>query len=348
MLFVNDAEVVTLPDTNQSKQFWIKSKEEIQQKNDYVCIRKYESESKFLFNDNGVRLRPSIQTVPYKVIVNSTRGQETWIYAEDRSKNKSEKWNYKPSHLFVSDEVQLDPQVEAEKVFIMSILGGAAKAGCYIFDPLQEASEKAAKMGGDELDVRFLIYKDPDLTEDDLILVSQAWGLNDAEKVDPTILRNRLYDTVTASEKNISTTTRGYKQFVTDVRNMRTPKLRERVEDRAIINKAVVDKLVRFDKNDRRWYYTSGGDYICQVKSDMLDRKVDILLEHFHRKSDEFDSLKIEVWGDKLKPVYSVADIDKMNTDKELRTAAKNMGVKLPINIKPENARKILHESLVS
>lgn len=348
-LFVNDHEVVLSNTEDPAVKFYLQHKDKIQEKTDFVCIRKYVANSKYLYDDSGSPLRPNIQTVPLKWSYRSKeRGQETWVYAEERSKNKNERWTYKPTHLFVADELQLDPYGDVEKVFILTVIGDVGRCGCYVFDPIVEAKKKAAKMGGDELDVRFLIYKDPEVTDEDLVLIAQAWGVGDADKVDPIILRNKLYEYVTESEKRVEQTGRGYKQFVTDIRNIRSTNNKDKVIDRAIIQKAILDQVVRFEDKDRRWYYTVGGDYITQVPHDQLEKKADILLGHYQRHQNEFDSLKSEVWADKVKPEYSISDLDKLNTISELRAASKHMGVKLPINIKPENAKAILVKALSS
>lgn len=348
MIYCNDHEVILPRNKDQDdpvQAFYRLHKEKIQKQKDLVVIRKHLSESRFLYDDSNRRLRPSIVDIPFKWDYRGDRGQETWTYGESRKKNKSDQYSYSPSHAFVADDLNLDPYEDVEKIFILTVIGDIASCGCYVYDPIKEAELKAGKMGGDELDVRFLIYKDPEVTPEDLVLVAQAWGISDAEETNLMVVRNKLYDIVTESEKRIESTGKGYRQLISDIRNLKG-EYRYRVENKAILNKAVQDEVVYFDSKLRQWFYKSGGEYICQVPVDKLDRKNEVLLEWLNRKPQEFEALKTEVWSVKETPVYSIKDIEDMNTDKELRTAAKNMNVKLPIRIGTEKAKTLLINSL--
>jgi hypothetical protein len=348
-IYCNDREIILSNTADPAVKFYLDHKKEIQKKKDYVVIKKYTSESVFLVDDKGRPLRPTIQTVPFTQVYRSKeRGEERWTYAQNRRKLKNDRYSYDPSHLFVADEISLDPYEDVEKIFVLTVVGNLSGVGCYVYDPVDAAEKRAEKLGGDELDVRYLIYKDPETTDEDIVLLAQAWGLSGVEDINVKVLKNTLYDKVVAMEKNIEATGRGYRQFITDVKNLKNVALKERVENRAIIHKAIAEEIVRFEQRDSRWYYKSTGDFICQVNHDKLERKEDILLDFMTKHSNEFDALKTEVWSDKIKPTYSVADIDGMDTDKEVRIAAKNLGVKLPPRINLNEAKKQVIESISS
>ena len=349
-IYCNDREIIlkSNPELDDPVEaFYRKHKEKIQKLTDYVVIKKYESQSKFLYDDLGRPLRPTINTVPLKSIYRGDRGQETWTFGNTRKKNKNDTYSYDPSHVFVSDELQLDPVADIDKIFVLTVVGDVGKSGCYVYDPIKEAEMKASKVGGEDLDVKFLIYKNPDMTNEDLILLAQAWGLSNAESVNPTVLRNKLFDIVAAAEKTKENTGRGFSTFITDARNLNSAN-RDRVENKAILNKAITDGLVVFNAKVSQWFYKSGGDYICQVPRDKLDRKNEILMDYFHRKRDEWEAIKTDVWSEKEVPVYSIADIEKMATDKELRIAGKHMKVYLAPRDKTEVMKKKLMDAITN
>lgn len=347
-IYCNDREVILPSDPKNDdpvQAFYRQHKDRIQSLQDYVVIKKYESESKFKYDDSGRPLRPTAQTVPFKAMFNGERGQETWNYGETRKKAKNDTYSYQPSHLIVTDETPLDPSKDIEKIFILTVVGNVGASGCFVFDPVTDAEIKARKIGGDELDVKFLIYKDPDFTTEQLILVAKAWGILEADKLNIAILRNKLFDLVSSNEKRKESTGRGYSNFITDVRNVRNESRRETVENKAVINIAVAKKVVLYDDKTSQWRYASNGDYICQVPRDKVERKNELLLEYYNRRSTELEALRNEVLGERIVPKYSQADIDRISTDAEARQVAKDLGISLHVNMKLDNAKKKLMES---
>jgi len=57
------------------------------------------------------------------------------------------------------------------------------------------------------------------------------------------VLRNKLFDIVAAAEKTKENTGRGFSTFITDARNLNSAN-RDRVENKAILHKAITDGLV--------------------------------------------------------------------------------------------------------
>jgi len=74
-IYCNDREIIlkSNPELDDPVEaFYRKHKEKIQKLTDYVVIKKYESQSKFLYDDLGRPLRPTINTVPWNQYIGET------------------------------------------------------------------------------------------------------------------------------------------------------------------------------------------------------------------------------------------------------------------------------------
>jgi hypothetical protein len=338
MLYINDQLLNLNDNTNPAVKFYQEKAKEIRGLTDYVVVKKYNTDSPLLKDDKGVKLRPSFTTIPCRWTLKSERGVEQWRYAESRTPRGNDLWNYQPKHWFVNYDLAIDPNNDTEKAFFLMHVVDVGKCGCYVYNPVDEAKEKIAKLGGgDQLDVQYLIFKDRNLTDADRIMLATAWGIQKAETLQMDILKSRLWDEVERGQRQSEKGLRGFRQFINDATEMGT-----KVQRRAIAQKAIHDGIIRFDSNQSAWLYAGNNEVVCRVDKRQVEKKFEILMTYFANHETELENLGLDVGVDRIKK-YSIADIDGLQDMKEIRKAARD----LKVGLSPKDSEAIAKERIV-
>jgi hypothetical protein len=306
-----------------------------------------DSKSKVYYDDKGQRLRVVPLAIPCRWVLKSIRGTEMWRYAETAIPgNVQGKFRYEPPSMLVTSQLELSPLEDVEKIFyFLFILGdkGMGQCGIYQHDAVKAARKKNESVAGDELDVRYQIFRNKEITDESMRQIALAWNITNAYEIDMEILRDVLFEKVMADHKKNPQDNQAMKAFLKDCR------LGEVTELKAMVNKAVFEnKIFRFDRNTRRWLYNGTGDYICQVPPDKVESKNQCLVEYFLKpeRFEELQALRQEVWSEYIKPSYSLFDLDKLNTENEFRDVAKKYGKSIPMVMhKPETCKKWVIEN---
>jgi hypothetical protein len=298
MLIVNDVPVdQTKTDSPQTK-FYLEKKKIIEAMKGLVIIKavREDSTAQVYYDDRKQRLRIVPLAVPCRWLLRSPRGTEMWRYADTAIPSGTPgKYRYEPPSMLVTGQLELSPLEDIEKIFyFLFVLGdkGMGQCGLYQHDAIKAAKKKIASYGGDELDVRYRIFRDTELTDESLRQIALAWNISNAYELPMELLRTELFERVMAEHKRNPQDNQAYLAFLKDC------KLGEATEVKAMVNKAVFeDKIFNFDRNTRRWLYKS-GDYICQVPPDKIESKNSYLVEYFLRSErfEELQALRQEVW----------------------------------------------------
>lgn len=343
MLYVNDEPLDIRNKDDERVQFYLNELAIIRQKKDYVVIQRIKTESKLMKDDKGRLLREPFTTIPCKWVVNSVRGTEEWRWAETRRTRNTKGGNvfaYDPNHFILNDEMHLNPEGDGEKIFYLTRIAKVESCGCRVFDPVAEAQNRNAMSGGDELDARYMLFRNPDVTEEKIRTVALAWGIDNADTVHIDILKDRLWEAVKIGEVRVNDGARGFRNFVKDFQND------DKTEMRATIQKSIQQGIIEYNALQKGWFYKNSGELIARVPDERIQRKFEILVEYFSSHSDLYENLHIDMMGAPIPPAYSIKDIDGLPDMVAVRMAAKQMKVQLPINIKIENAKKRLVDSL--
>lgn len=324
MLYIND-QLLDLRDlSNPAVKFYHDKANEIKQSSDYIVVKKHNTDSPLLRDDRGVKLRPSFTTIPCRWTLKSERGVEQWRYAESRTPRGNDMWSYSPKHWFVNYDMAVHPIDDIEKAFFLKYIVDVGKCGCFIYDPIEEAQGKIAKLGGgDQLDVQYLIFKDKNITDADRRMLATAWGIRNAETLNMDILKSLLWDEVERGEKQNDRGLRGYKNFINDA-----TELGQKLQRRAIVQKAIQDEILIFDSEQSAYLWKGNGEIICRIDKRQVDRKFELLMDYFTKHESELENLGLDVGVERIKK-YSIADIDQLKDMKEIRKAAKDLKVGL-------------------
>jgi hypothetical protein len=350
MLFCNNKLIDTANTNDSAVKFFLEKKKIIENRKGLVVIRQHREDStaKVYYDTKGRRLRSVPVSIPCHFPINRPgAGTEIWRYAESAMPTATPgKINYTPSSWIVGDQIEFSPSEHVEQVFyLLFILGSDGLKSCSVYEEnlVDKAKKKSEMYGGDELDVRYQIFRNKEIADESLRQIALAWNITNAYILDIEILKNTLFERVMEAHKKNPQDNQAMKAFLKDC------KLGEVTELKAMVNKAVFEgKIFNFDRNTRRWLYASGGDYICQVPPDKIEEKNQYLVEYFLKpeRFPELEALRQEVWSDHIKPSYSLTDLDKFNDVKEFRKVAKDLGKALPFNIsKPESAKKWVIEN---
>ena len=131
-----------------------------------------DSTAKVYYDDKGQRLRVVPLAVPCRWILKSERGTEMWRYAETAIPgNVPGKFRYEPPSMLVTSQLELSPAEDVEKIFFfLFVLGerGMGQCGLYQHDAVRAAKKKNASVAGDELDVRYQIFRNTEIPDESM------------------------------------------------------------------------------------------------------------------------------------------------------------------------------------
>lgn len=335
MLIVNEQPLGQMQADSPQRKYYEEKKKEIAKLKGLLVVRAFREDSTaaIYYDDKKMRLQAVPRSLPCKWVVRSDRGTEVWRYADAAMPQGNNKFRYEPTAFLVTGQIELSPTDDIEKIFyVLYIMGdrGLGSCGLYVFDPVKVAQKKIATYAGDELDVRYQIFRNHGIPEESMRQIALAWNMTDAYNLHIDILKEQLFERVLAAHKRNPQDNQAFKRFLQDC------KLGEVTEVKAIVNKAVAEgKIFNFDRNTRRWLYQN-GDYICQVPPEKLEDKNNSLVEYYLKaeRFEELQALRQEVWSDHIPPSYNLEQLDKMTTIEELRKVAKDLNKTLPFQFK--------------
>ena len=318
-----------------AENWYFSELEKIQNKKEPIVIKKLVA---YRLDAAGKRHKPPLQGVQSRQVISTERGMEMWACCNSYKKEKDETYSYNPNFYFLQSAITLDPKTQSELIFFFTSVANLTRYGYVIDNPEKEAALVNQKDLA-ELDVKYAIQRRIEGLEE-LRFIAKSWGLTAADKMGVEQLRLKLFETVKTSEKNITTTKRGYKEFMDDVFNT-APEI---TEMRALVNMAIDKGILKVDRITRKCSYTPTGDTICIVPLDNRERANDFVAETLlkDKNKDLSDTIRLDVFGEPPAIKLSVADIESLKTRDELKRAAKKFAIVVPPAMKDETIRSKL------
>lgn len=328
MILVDNTPVLTLDKSDPRRDWFETEMAKIKAKKDPVVIKR---KSGFRINSNGRRTQPPLQSIQSYRPIERDGNIENWACCQTYKKKQDgtlsldpDFYRFKLNHVFY-------PQKDAEIIFFVTRILNINKYGFVIDNPEEDARKKNEEEMG-ELEVRYAIYKTlQDIN--DLRFHAKAWGIINADKMQPEQLRRTLFETIKKSEENIQSTKKGYKEFLDEVLNI----TEEITEARMIVNLALNQSILDVNKTTRRVTYTPSGETVFIVPLDHKDRIPDYIADGLLRKrKDLLETLRMDTTGVQPDFHISEADLEGITTIEALREVAKKLGVPLHPALKDE------------
>ena len=242
-------------------------------------------------DNSGRKLSKSPSMRPLKVNVrNKENGSsEQWILCNEPSM-KDGKPIYVPERFICGNDVALNPKQEAELIFFLTefnVLDGTRLA---IKDFEKEAKERIDKETRD-YQVRNVVYSGH-LSEDEIRMLAMSWGIEKAEDMSMNKLKLALIDKVTASEKRVKETQRGYDAFLKEAQG-----LGRETEVRALVQKAIEEKIIAYSIQNSWWFYVGTENNIFRVPPNLRSIKENRLIEFLLSNKDRLEELESSMEG---------------------------------------------------
>jgi hypothetical protein len=251
---------------------------------------------------NMLRPTPPMR-IPLKSEVVGKTGTEIWEYCEGAPK-------LLPNNLLeatgkrgiqVEDQIVISLNKSPELAFFLYYKSPFMNSLLKIDDPTAEAKAEGDKARA-ELDLQTALYSILG-DEDQLRIVSQAYGINKTDTKHPDALRKELKTVVLAGEqrKKSDPAARGIKEFLEEL------KVTDSVRLRSLIMTMIEAKKITWSGDGR---YKVGDRELCRVSASELSTKQDFLCRHL---SNPANRLKLQ---ELLKDVVDKDYLDKITDDK--------------------------------
>ena len=287
MLFVNDVELK--PGVPQWKRYETFRNEVLGSLPNMVILKR---NTPIKFNRTGLVEIDPIMFVPYEAKdYDEEFGSQHWRYCETaRKKGKDGDIKYSPLGFNFKRSLAVDKRKQPDLLFFMFELSHRVKQSAIICEDKGKEAKKLIAKDSKYTSVKYMIYDDsspisPESvgSEDLLRMIGSAWGVSKAHDTRKTIdeVRVELLGLVEQSEKNMAKTGRGYDIFMSEIKS------KDRLTLRANIQRAVDDKLIKYDMNDFTWKYVSNGHPIVVISSKFFNVPSSGLFAHFLRDTDK-------------------------------------------------------------
>lgn len=205
-------------------------------------------------NGRAISKSPTSKALVAKRIENGIEVQ--YVYC-DTQKIKGDKTVYPPK-LLVCNNTLTVPTDMSELIWFITKLNGLKGSKMKIYD---EESEAKARVNKDliEYHVREVVYGNR-LSKKEIRELGMGMGIPKSDTMAFELLQVSIIDKVTESEKNKNRTKYGYEEFLKDANEMG-----ENVELKALIQKAVDEKVISFDDKKSICFYSGTDNVICRI-----------------------------------------------------------------------------------
>jgi hypothetical protein len=337
MILVDDVPVKTLKEDNPAYVFYVTEMKKIAKQTEATIIKSHAN--KIRLDASGNRRRPPMHSIQLSArVTTKDRGMEIWTFCETYNKKKDGRTSFSPRFIKLGGVQSFRPDKDAEVIFFLTRCADLGGLGYYIENLEAEARELNDK-DAIELDVRYHIMRKLGL--EDLRYYAKSWGIGNADSLAESVLRRVMLDTVTASEKNITVTKRGFGAFMDDIEKV-NPLL---TEARIVVSTLYSKGDIEYDKLTRKVKHVPSQTHLTIVPLDQKDRVVDFVAELLLTSKfiDAYETMKMDVFGQKkYEGGVSIKDLESAKTKEELLEYAKKLGVTVPLNIGEPKLRERL------
>lgn len=256
-------------------------------------------------NPGVSQIRPN-QLIPTESAFDSkeTGMKEIWRYSESLPKkgnNGEIIWSDR-SITLENSKLIIDSESKAELAYYLVNLSPLFKRGSALYgrfkidDPIADAEKEVDQMSL-ETTVKTYIFSRLKVSpfyenETKLRDIAASWGVANSLTEHPDILRKKLFDKVSYSEKNLASTQRGYKEFIDELDEGDIL-----LDYRVNINKALEKKFIGWDDREKAYYWLDGttGEHTAMIISlspTDIGQREKILLEYFRNDYEAYDNLQ--------------------------------------------------------
>lgn len=327
MILVNNKPVTSLDKDNKSRLWYEAEMNRVAKFREPIVIKRHAN--LFRIGSDGKRKKPPLLRIQLRSAVRSERGLEMWAYCETYREKAQGVLELRPNSFQLGAVQTLMPDKDPELVFFFTKCIDLGSHGYYI----QNLEAEAKEVNQEEmlaLEVQYNIMKL--LPLEDVRYFAKSWGIVNADSMQENQLRRTLKDKVDLSEKNKSTTKRGYSDFMGEIER-ENPEL---TEARAVVNLALAKNFLSYDKMSRKLTHVLSGTHLGLVPLESRDRYADyaaeLMLNPKHK--DAYETLKSDVLGERKQEFgVTVADIELAEGRDVLERIAKEIGYDLPPKI---------------
>ena len=287
MLYVNNVELKpALPEWKKYQDFLDNILPTLQ---NIVIFKKNKP---IVINPTGLKEADTRKFIPFEArVYDETYGSQHWRYCETAPvKNESGKWKYSPLGEEFKRLWTIDKTKQPDKIFFMLELSHDVKNNTIICEDREKEALKTIEKDDKAVAVKFMVTNaisplSPESTgsEELLRMIAAAWGVSQAHQKRKSLpeIRVELFGIIESNEKKHDVSGRGFDTFLMEIKS------RERIVLRANIQRAIDNKIIKYDKNNFTWKYVTNDQVISILSTRFFNNPDNGLFDYFLRDDDK-------------------------------------------------------------